>query len=659
MDQELIVKALKKACGNKSFKFQVIIQNDKLYIYANHRANYQPNYELLQDNVAMAIASLALDSLDSVWLYCRPLGIIEPNWQALVELPNQINQDNEDTLGIAEDLESDIDFAPFKEFIPENSTGDNLTKDKIIENNYLEKLGDNELNLPDFDDFLDEDSTGDTGLLQETGLIHGTPLKEEEINFQTFSTSAIEAEAIASENADGNNNSLNDNSFAEYCFVTNKKLLTSDIISPGKEIIRLVKFFHHLSENNQHKLLPILEGYFLQAETPNLEKMAIAIHKWFKQIGELNFDDHHLFAIWLSRYCFAPDTTLEEFKTIAVQDAAAETTKKAKIHSTEYSFTPANFPSDSAQNESLDELNEPKFQLPPIIKKLIFPSVWVLVTVILLVLGIMTNNSNTVIASEKIPSLCSNTIGDPNYCRLAVNLVGDKTISQSPKSLFPLTEVTETVATYGCERYANLKARISSNIAPEQTPVISSHGEKIFPHIYAITAKQKNAESLRNTHVGCVYTTGQGQRSPELLGADIIPENWPTENYQKQAGLNDNLTFGIFTQPINLGLYTIFAAWGIAIASWSNLGIKIHRPQTIYFLAVILGIVQVVVSSISFLGIVGAVALPIVVIIAASYFIKDFQLNWNRGYPLIAMFMMIAIQFLFYGLCLGLINGFV
>ena len=651
MDQELIVKALKKACGNKSFKFQVIIQNDKLYIYANHRANYQPNYELLQKNVATTIASLDLNNLDSVWLYCRPLGQIEPNWQALVELHNHANQEDSDTFGITEDLESDIDFDHLKEFITDNNTEDN-----IIENNDFEE---DELDLPDFEDFPEADSTGDTGLLQETGLIHGTPLKEEEINFNTFSTDFIKAETIESGAEDVNENSLNDNSFAEYCFVTNKKLLTSDIIPPGKEIIRLVKFFHHLSENNQHKLLPILDRYFLHAETPNLETMAIAIHKWFKQIGELNFDDHHLFAIWLSRYCFAPNTTLEEFKTIAAQNATAETAKKAKIHSTEYSFTPANAPPNSTHNEALNELNQSRFKLPPIIKQLILPSAWIFATIILLILGIMTNNSNTVIASEQIPSLCSNTIGDPNYCRLAVNLVGEKKISQSPKSLFPLTEVTETVANYGCERYANLKARVASNIAPEQTPVISSHGEKIFPHIYVTTAKQQNAEESGNTQVGCVYTTGQGQRSPELLGADIIPENWPTENYQKQAGLNDNLTFGIFTTPINLGLYTIFAALGIAIASWLNLGIKINHPQTIYLLAGILGMVQVVVSSISFLGIVDVVVLPIVVIVIASFFIKDFQLNWHRGYPLIAMFMMIAIQFLFYGLCLGLINGFV
>lgn len=646
MDQELIVKALKSACGNKNFKFQVVIEDEQLHIYANHRANYQPNYDLLQENVAMAIASLTLDSLFFIWLYCRPLGKVEPNWQAYVKLPILVNQEDDDTLNITEDLKSEIDFTHSKETLTKNS---NNSIDHFI----LQ------------DDELEEDSAEDTGLLNDTGLIHGAPLKEEEI-YNTFAISTIESgnQSENSKSADADlSKDSNNNSFPQYYFVTNKKLLTSDIIFPSKEIIRLIKFFHHLSENNQHKLLPILQRYFLNKETPNLSTMAIAIQKWFKEVGKLNFEDHHLFAIWLSRYCFAPNNTLEEFEKITAASTTAETAKKAKIRSTEYSFTPADANSVSIAPESFVKsdgtwLNKPKFQLPPMVNKVMLPGAWILATVILLMLGIITNNSHTVIASSQIPGICSNNVS-ANYCRLAVNLVGEKRITQAPKSLFPLTEVTETVATYGCQRYANLKAKISNNIAPEQTPVISSHGEKIFPHIYVITAKQKNEQQSRNTQVGCVYTTGERQRSPELLGADIIPGDWPTEHYQKQAGLKDNLTFGSLTQPINLGLYTIFAALGIAIASWLNLGIKINHSQTIYLLALILGLVQVVVSSISFFGIIEAVILPVVVLSTASLLIKDFQLKWNRGYPLIAMLMMITIQFLFYGLCFGLINGFV
>ena len=647
MNQELIVKTLKSTCGNKNFKFQVVIQNDQLHIYANHRVDYQPDYDVLEATVGVAIASLALDSLGAIWLYTRSLGKFEPDWRTSVELPTLANRENDDTIGRTEEQELEVDTQSLEEIATARQSFS-----KKLETGFEQQ----KLVLPDSDNSLKDDSAGDTGLLHNSGLIHGIPFKEEEISFNTFKTDDIEIESEVEESP---NLDLNDNKFAQYCFITNKKLLTSEISPPKKAIIRLIKFFHHLSENDQDKLLPILEGYFLYVENPNLETMPSAIQNWFKQIEQLNLEDGRMFATWLSRYCFAPQTTLEEFKAIAAKHAAAETEKKAKSSNTEYSFTPANSEPFIAKNEQQEELTEKGFSLPPLFKKLTLPAAWILATVILLLLGIISNNSTSFIASEQIPSLCSNTLGSANYCRLAVNLAGEKKIARSPQSLFPLAEETETVATYGCERYANHKAGIKKDIAPEQTPVISSYGEKIFPHIYVITAEQKYAQQPGNTKVGCVYTTGSGRRSPKLLAADIIPENWPTKYYQKQARFKTNFSFGILTNPINLGLYTTFAALGIAIASWLNLGIEINRAQTIYLVALILGIIQVFASSIPFFGIVGAVTLPIVAIFMVNLLIKDFQINWNRGYSLIAtnVCLIIAIQFLSYAICLGLING--
>ncbi|HEY9767143.1 MAG TPA: hypothetical protein V6C71_01390 [Coleofasciculaceae cyanobacterium] len=435
-------------------------------------------------------------------------------------------------------------------------------------------------------------------------------------------------------------------------------MLTSEIIPPEKEIMRLVKFFHNLSEKNQDRLLPILDSYFQHATIPDLKNLSMVVQKWFKQITELDDDRRRIMAIWLSRYCFDSSATLAEFNAVAVKNTTNATHKKAKSYSTGYSFKPAKV--NLAKNKQPDELAETKFLLPQVVKKFILPVVWTIATVILLVLGIVSNNSNTV-ASEQIPALCNNTIGSVDYCSLAVNLAG-KRIARSPRSIFPLTEVTETVATYGCERYANFKAGISTNlIAPQQTPVISSYGEKVWPHIYVVEAQQKNAQQPGNIKVGCVYTTGQEQRSPKLLAADLIAFNWPAESYQKEARLNANLDWGIYTNPINLGLNTLFAGLGIAIASWLNLGLKINHADTIYLAALILGIVQLITASLPAFALFGAIALPILTILVMSLLIKDFKINWNHSYPLIAasMFTIIAVQFLLYGFCLGLLNSLV
>ena len=607
MDRDLIIQSLKSACGNKQMRFQVIEQNSKLHIYINRQADYNPDYPRLTDLITNTIASLALESLKGIWLYSRKLGEIEPDWQVFVEFP----------------LETDL-----------KTQVDTIATDKQI---------------------VRDHSLNDTGLLQSTGMVHEKPLAEEPI--ETFVGEKLEAI-----NADLK---VEVNSLAAYCFVKNKKILTGDIIPPNKEIIRLVKFFHHLSDNNQHTILPLLEEYFQTKKTPNTENLAIALQKWLKQITDLNEDHRRTLAIWLSRYCFDSSGTIDEFKAIAQKETEqAEAAQKSKRSSTEYSFTPANAnfaanKTKNIKNAQSDELTAKKFQLPPLVQQLVIPIIWTLFTVILVCLGVYTNQSqrNTV---EQIPALCQTTIGSPNYCRLGINLAGEKAIAPLlSRNIFPLTKVTETVADYGCQRYANLKAEALTNLDPEDNPVLSSHGEKIFPNIYVVQALQKNAKRSGNVRVGCVYTTGAGERSPTTLKSDVIPNNWPNEYYQK-GETKSNLAFGIYTNPINLALYTLFSAIGIAIVSKLNLGIAVtKRPETIYLVALILGIVQLIAVNLPALNIIASITLPVVTILAISQFVKDFKINWNYGYLSVAAGIgaIVAVQFLLYGISLKLING--
>ena len=667
--EQLIINALKGACGNKNIKFQVIVQDNQLHIYANHRNDYHPNYLILEENVGAAIASLSLNGIDSVWLYSRPLGQVEPNWQVFVELPTQVSGKIEDTSGNQDNstyLDSDLnidDIGDF-DFPTSNSIGDTglLHDTGLIHNNLLQEeeinpfltdLSDNKglSDVTDFVGFSAGNSNGDAGLLQDNGLVSGRTLQEKaEIN--AFAAHQNDSATVSS---------LECSSLIQYCFVTNQKLLTDKTFPPDKNIMRMVKFFHHLSANDQHQVLPILEQYFREGITPELEKISPAIQKWFGQIKEFDDDERDLFFVWLSRYCFDPAATLAEFKTISSQQAAEMVNKNSR-RSTEYSFAPVAKDAKSSTIYEDLELNEPKFQLPPKVKQLLLPGIWVLATIVLIILSVVSHNSQIVIASAQTPALCNDALSSPEYCRLAVNLAGEKKIAQAPESLFPLTEVTEVVADYGCARYANLKAGIDiTDIAPETNPVISSRGEKIFPHIYVIEAEQKNRQQPGNIKVGCVYTTGQGQRSPKKLAADIIPANWPDEHYQQQTSSKSNLTFGIYTNPINLGLYTIFGALGIAIASWLNLGLKINHTHTVYLVALVLGIVQLIIALLPFLGLLEAIIFPILTILIASVVFKDFQLNWKRGYPSVAIsiLLVVAAQFLLYSLCLGLITSLV
>jgi len=622
MDRDLIIQALKSACGNKNLRFQVIVQNSKLHIYLNRQADYILDYARVTDCVSNAIASLDFDDLQGIWLYSRPLGEVKPDWQVFVEFPLLIKtEEDSDTFATvnqtAESDSTDFDFGDFE--------------------------------------FSEDDSMGDTGLLQNTGMIHGKPLEEEEII--TFINIDKPSETDAPEPA------VEVNALQKYCFVTNKKILTGDIIPPEKTIVRLVKFFHHLSDNNQQKILPLLDEYFKTGKTAETENLPIALQKFLKQITELEPDDRATVAIWLSRYCFNSSGTIEEFKAIAQRQLEkGEAAKKSKRSNTEYSFTPANTAATvSSVKDRVDHLAPRKFQLPPIVQQSIIPIMWTFFTVILVGLGVYTSNATVKSTAQQIPSLCQTTIGSPNYCRLGVNLAGEKAILTAAKNVFPMSDVTEEVADYGCQRYANVKAEALTNLDPKNNPVVSSYGEKIFPNIYVVEAVQKNAEQSGNVRVACVYTTGPGERSPTKLANDIIPNNWPDE-YYKQPTASSNLAFGIYTNAINLALYTLFSAIGIAIASGFDLGIKVtKRPDTIYWVALILGIVQLIAVNLPLLNFIASIVLPIATILIVSQLMKNFKINWNYSHRLVVLgiLVIIAVQFLLYGLSIKFINALI
>ncbi|MBE9047897.1 hypothetical protein IQ255_26480 [Pleurocapsales cyanobacterium LEGE 10410] len=655
MDRKLIIKALESACGNRNFQFQLVLQDSCLHICVNRKADYQPDYSLLEKNAAAAIAALSLDSVKNIYLYSRKSGEAKSDWQTSINLSTEIDsadlptEINLDQLPTRIDLdyiptEIDLDHIPTEidlDYVPTGidfEIGDTIANIGITENSTY------------FTDFEEVNSTGigtgtgDTGLLYDTGLIHGTPFKEDKI--KTFFTDPIATES--------NDSDTSSSSLAQYCFIADKRLLTSNTISPHRKTIRLVRFFHHLSDNDQHRLLPALDNYFQYNKVPNL-KSSKAIQKWLEQIIALNDRERYTFAIWLSRYCFDSCATLEKFKAVVAQNDAVINVRKAQGSKPKYRFTPANTSTakSAIQDFQLNELPEEKPQLFSVVQEFIVPFVWTVGTVILLILGI-NSNSNL----QAISPLCNNTIGSAAYCGLTVNLAGEKAIQTSSPSVFPLTEITETVATYGCERYANFKAGFSPKIDPKQTPVISSYGERVFPHIYVVEVLQKYANQTKNLKVGCVYTAGLGKRSPKLLAARVIPQNWAITGSLEQPESKYGLSFGIYTNSINLGLHTIFAAIGVASSSLLNLGIKIQRSQTIYLVALILGIVQLIAGNLV-LGLVSTMVLLIVTILGVSLLFKDFQIDWNRNisFVSISVLVIIAVQFLFYGLCLELIKN--
>lgn len=459
-----------------------------------------------------------------------------------------------------------------------------------------------------------------------------------------------------------------DKNINSYCFIHNKTLLSSELLPPQLEIARIVQFFHYLSDINKQLILPLLDKYFRSAHSPDIKDFSVGIQQWFRQIRELNDDKTRKLAIWLSRYCFDTTATMSQVEAAIEREIEREKEATPELEelesdietNTQYSFTPSHNISLSDSNMLDDENgeNSKKIVLPPAVKKLLLPLGWILVTLIFILLGIHTAKSSVFI-SEQTPAICQNITGSSDRCRLAVNLVGEAKLNKTLKTTKLLTPSTETASLYGCQRYANVKAGVPfSNVNPNRTPVISDYGEKILPNVYLVDVRQNNFQAGEATiRVACVYTSGKDEISPVLLAADLIPNNWPQEAYGSNL-TKSTVSFGFYDFLIKLGLYPIFTAIGIAIASGFNLGIKVSKSQTIYIVALILGIVQLITGQLPFLGLIANLAIPSLITLAIAFLIKDFTINWSAGYLWVAAgtLTIVATRFILYGLSFWLIS---
>ena len=515
MNRELIIDALESACENKSFNFQVTLRDSQLHIYVHYQPQHQIDRLLLKDNVTSAIANLSLDFLEAIWLYGCLSGETKPIWQTLVRRSLCTDPREDSILGSSRKIDNYSNLA-----------------------------------LPVALEVVEDDSTNDTRLLHDTGMVHSRAL-EQEFDLSKPTLEPLTVLQVVDPN-------LEDCTLARYCFVSDRQLLASDTFCPKREVKRLIIFFHHFSLDERHRLLPIVDSYF-RGERYDGE-LPVALQLWFKHLKKLDRRDRQVLAVWLSRYCSAPNATLKELET------ARDVVFVNSDRHIDNSLTSVQGESHQPTVKQLRKTSK----RPIFFSKPILPSIWILATVVLIILRISSNNLAP--ATPEDISFCRDTT-NTDYCRLAVNLVGEKSLTKLSGSLFPLTEVTEAVATYNCEKYANLKAG-ASDILPEQTPVISSYGEKILPHIYVVEARQNNYRQSGDVRVGCVYTAGRGQRSPKLLAADIIPDNWRTEQYLKESRFDSHLAFKTYDNLIKFGLYTLFASLGIAIAIKLNLGIK-------------------------------------------------------------------------------------
>ena len=565
-----------------------------------------------------------VEELDDAILNKNSFLLIMESAEEIENSTGEVIEEELDDLFVVEELEEEI---PEQESdisaIESNNKVDHIP-DEIEENDIsaIEKLDDENCNVKSNNLAIDSDDNNQD-------------------NLESISTESID--------------------FSEYCFIRNQRLLESDLLAPKLNIAHLISFFHDLSQENKKLLLPLLNQHFkLEQAIPHTAKEQFSpdIQEWLQQIIELNLEATRKAAIWFSRYCLNPEKTRSEIQKVfdaeAAKQAASQDSNQNNDNLHNNNNLQQNSPTQNYQSSNhLPSHNYPQKQAQykqESSKKLtltriniLVPIFWTAATIFFVSAGIISNNSNAINA-EGIPVICENVINakSSDHCQLAVDLVGQQILEEVSQEAIPFSSGKEYVAKYNCEKYANIKAGVSlAKASPIHTSVINSHGEEILPGIYFVEAKQHNFKEEGNNTVRVACTFVNQKESPAILASDIIPNNWPVEKYQGKTAIRQiqslSQALDIYSIFVVMGFGTLFTAIGLFIASMLDWGITINSLDVLYKSAFVLGIVEVIFSSLPMIGFFALIALQTLAIGITSAFIKGFKVNWSDGYLVVCL----------------------
>ena len=262
MSEEQIINAIANACEDDTLCFQVIIDDSTLHIYINRQDFAEPNYQQLKEKIYTAAIDLFPLEFERIWLYCRVLGQIEPDWQSVLEV---------DAVSLTSDR-----IAPAIE---------SITTAVKATNSIVEKI-ERELNTTES---FAEDLYWEIDDLPTTA---------------NDSESQTELELVPTLD-------LN-----KYCFIRNKRLLYAVLPAPDNGIARLIDTFDWFDSSIKRSQLPILEIYFERSIAIDVDSFTLEVQTWWAKIEQLDSENKRMLAIWLSRYCLNSEQTLITIKEV-------------------------------------------------------------------------------------------------------------------------------------------------------------------------------------------------------------------------------------------------------------------------------------------------------------------------------------------------------
>ena len=280
MIEEQILQTLDDRVKDDRLHFQVIIQEQILYLYINRDTEEYLDYSKLTSTIEAAIAELAELNLSAMELYSRVLGETEPDWHASVELVAKVKRMDK-AIANAESLLYEV--GEELDDPPQNKSDLNLESTASVENNNIDNS--------DIDRGISDDRLS---------------INDDEPQIKSTEDSLPKAE-----------------DFGQYCFIRNQGLLTADIVAPQKNIAQLINTFARFETSIKRSQLPLLERYFQSDREQDVSSFELEIQSWWTDIYALDSNSKRKLAIWLSRYCLDPESAIATIENVFVAQAAA------------------------------------------------------------------------------------------------------------------------------------------------------------------------------------------------------------------------------------------------------------------------------------------------------------------------------------------------
>jgi hypothetical protein len=623
MNESILQQALAQACPGSGFIFQPIFQDHILYLYMNRPAEMTVEYEALAERLHAIVTSFEFPDLQGLWLYCRILGETQPEWDRFLSMASIPEQESTQSV---DEVDQDLSESPasfrgqVEEVTPEISTDDGLgTTPTVTEASLLDMAG------------------GFTGQEKVQPRIDSIPLAD------------VESDLI----------------LKQYCFTRNRALLTSEVLPPAPAVAQLILDFHALSAADKKVILPCLEQFFRASSPEAVEQFLDAAGTWFATLAQMSGQDSRKAAIWLSRYCYDPKTTLSALQAVLnpqlivssdtdrdVQESAeqsrhniSQSNQSAPSH---YQSVRTNTPyrsqaKTSQRGASQSSTRPPKFSW----QMLLIPIAWLLFTLCVVSWNVQASSGMGAIAS-----FCKSASGDQGYCKLAGQMVGLKILESFTTLNQPFTPATKETAIQDCAQSSqSSEKRVDAKLSLATT---SSRSEEIFPGVLVVDLQPQQTQSkVRNA---CVYTQVIAESAdeevesapssstyiPELLEQVEIPIDWPRTPFRNKTTIGAlEQTMTVHSTFSALGTNTMFTAVGILGVMFCRLGIQVGSLNSLYQAAFLTGVSETLL---------GLVPFPLFmrwkVLVAlgiASILVKDFEINWSRGYWVLSLSVLLLI----------------